>query len=201
MASLPKPRSWCLVSRGKPRMEATARKRGLSAAHPAIAPIVFCEQFRSVAGYGLPRSSWSQARVSRRSLPPERSGWSFGEAQPRHALRLTTTAPPDMVRTTMIGRPRKVFGRVRVCCSVALLLIPLALSGHFHDLTSHESASSRCALCVVAQHIPAAKSSVQPCLAPILQRIAVSARRIAPPAPVCPPFRAGRAPPPGSPLA
>lgn len=99
----------------------------------------------------------------------------------------------------MIGRPRDILGRVQVFSSVALALIPLALTAHYHDFTSHERASNPCALCVVAQHIPAVKSAVQPSLVPILQPANIPTSHTVPPTHVFRPFHDGRAPPLGSP--
>lgn len=84
--------------------------------------------------------------------------------------------------------------RVRVFFVVALTLLPLALSGHFHTTTAGSSPDT-CAVCVVKHHTRAASPLLRPIAAPILTSSAVVVRPAAVPAFVSVPCRIGRAPP------
>ncbi len=84
--------------------------------------------------------------------------------------------------------------RVRVLLIIALTLVPLALSGHFHT-TTQRSAPDSCAACVVTHHSRAASLSLLPVAAPLLNSSAVEVSIAAAPADVSRSFRSGRSPP------
>jgi len=84
--------------------------------------------------------------------------------------------------------------RVRVFILVALSLVPIALSGHFHTATAG-STSDSCTACVVKHDSRIANLAVQPLSALVLHVSAVVVLIAAAPAHVSRPFRTGRAPP------
>jgi len=84
--------------------------------------------------------------------------------------------------------------RLRVLFVVALTLVPLALSGHFHTATKG-STPDACGACVVKHHSRAASFSQPPVSGPVLESTTVVVSIAAAPAHVSLPFRTGRAPP------
>jgi hypothetical protein len=84
--------------------------------------------------------------------------------------------------------------RVKVLFTIALIFIPLVLSGHFHT-TTQSNTSDSCAICVVSHHSPAARLSLLPVTAPVLTPSAMAVSTATVPAHVYPPLRIGRAPP------
>jgi len=84
--------------------------------------------------------------------------------------------------------------RMRVLFTVALILVPLAFSGHFHPTTDHNSPDA-CASCVVQHHSRAASLSLSPVIAPVLNNTPIVVSTATAVAHVSLPFRTGRAPP------
>jgi len=83
---------------------------------------------------------------------------------------------------------------VRVSVLVALTLVPLALSGHFHA-NPEGSSSSTCALCVATHHAPAAQIALLPWTAPILGTVQLQTATFRAPGWVFQLYTPGRAPP------
>jgi len=84
--------------------------------------------------------------------------------------------------------------RVRVMLVVALTLLPIALSGHFHTATAGSTCDA-CSVCVVKHHTGAANPLLRPIAAPVVTTSAVVVFTTAVPAFVPVPCRIGRAPP------
>ena len=84
--------------------------------------------------------------------------------------------------------------RVRVFLSVALILVPLALSGHFHT-TSEHVAPDACAACATKHHSPTASPQPLALAAPLFSSLAVVVSPVTAPASVARPTYSGRAPP------
>ena len=76
---------------------------------------------------------------------------------------------------------------------VALTVVPLAASGHYHTTT--EAAQNPCAVCAVALHAPTVAPPLLPRITPILHSFAVAAAASGAPVQIFRPFTAGRAPP------
>lgn len=83
---------------------------------------------------------------------------------------------------------------VRVFVLVALTLVPLALSGHFHNATEHGTPDS-CVACIAQHQAHGACVSLAPVTTPVLNRSPVVAPVTSVPAFISRPFRTGRAPP------
>jgi hypothetical protein len=89
---------------------------------------------------------------------------------------------------------RVVWRRLRVLCCAALVLIPVALSGHVH--VGPDAAPSACPSCIAARHTPSVAAMAMP-----LVEAELVAGRVNPPPP--PPLAAeshhgpctGRSPP------
>jgi hypothetical protein len=77
---------------------------------------------------------------------------------------------------------------------IALLLVPLAFSGHRHSPTQPNAADG-CAICVATHHSPVASAPLIPRPVPVLPVLAVTATAVAAPFVVARPTRSGRAPP------
>jgi hypothetical protein len=93
-------------------------------------------------------------------------------------------------------RVRNRLSPFRACCVIALVLLPLMLSGHFHDSRSHGTATTSCGVCLAAHHTPGAKASGQPCLASARQPgLTQLVRFVERPAIVVGATRSGRSPP------
>ena len=84
--------------------------------------------------------------------------------------------------------------RFGTLCVLALLLVPLALSGHQHSGIRPSSADA-CAVCVATSHSPAVNAPLKPQLTPTLQNLTVVAHTVSAPAHSYRSFKAGRAPP------
>lgn len=84
--------------------------------------------------------------------------------------------------------------RVTALFVVAVALVPLALSGHFHT-KAEGSTPDACAACVVKHHTRTASLSLPPAPVPVLRSCVVAESIAAAPAHVALPFQTGRAPP------
>jgi hypothetical protein len=76
---------------------------------------------------------------------------------------------------------------------VALLLVPLAFSGHRHS--TQPGASDVCPVCVATHHSPAVSAPPNPQPAPVLPILTVATTVIVAPVVVARPTHSGRAPP------
>jgi len=97
---------------------------------------------------------------------------------------------------------RKRYGivrRVGTLCAVALLLLPLVLSGHGHQ-AGQRSASDTCATCAVTHFSPVTTAPPLPQLSPQATALAPSVQMLAAPPRLCHSRPSGRAPPHSSPL-
>src|SRR6266481_492986 len=94
----------------------------------------------------------------------------------------------------MTSLRHRVIQRIGVLCTAALLLLPLALSGHRHQ-TAQASASDTCALCVATHFSPATTAPPLPQLAAAVVTVTTAALTAAPPARRCHSRPSGRAPP------
>src|SRR5258705_13920278 len=92
---------------------------------------------------------------------------------------------------TLRHRALRRFGTL---CVLALLLVPLALSGHQHGNT-RQSSTDACAVCGATNHTPAVNTPLKPQLIPTLHNLPVVAQTVSAPVYSYQSFKAGRAPP------
>lgn len=83
--------------------------------------------------------------------------------------------------------------RLSVLLLVALLLVPLAFSGHRH--ANEVAGANGCATCVVAHHLPAVSGALVAHVAPLLVALRLHGTDTAAPPSDSRPVALGRAPP------
>ena len=94
----------------------------------------------------------------------------------------------------MIHLRQRVIQQFGVLLTVALLLVPLALSGHRHN-AGQSSPADACALCVAVHYSPATTTPPLPQLAPPRATVATTVPSSAPLIRLCQVRPSGRAPP------
>jgi len=87
-----------------------------------------------------------------------------------------------------------VLQSVRVFVLVSLTLVPLALSGHFHNATERGAPES-CPTCIAQYQAHGACVSLLPVITPVFNRSPLVVPVTSAPAFISRPFRTGRAPP------